>query len=265
MDIGSGLMVLGTAIGGAELIKKILGPTADYLGEQLRDWAKKRMENTANIFKNAEKKLGPKINENGSVAPKVLKGIIEDGGWSEEKLQIEYFGGVLASSRSENARDDRGAYFISLISRLSTYQLRSHYLFYKSLKLQFDGENINLGEVNDRLKLRLFVPFTTFIDAMDFSDKEAESVNDLTAHSIWGLDKEDLIDQFMYGTPEYLNKDFQEKCINEDGIVFQPTVIGAQLFMWAFGYGQMDVNKLFDKQIVFNDDTEIKIGETKKI
>ena len=116
MELETGITILGSAIGSAKILEKILGPTADYLGYQLKEWTEKKVKNTAAIFKNAEKKLGEKINQDGSVAPKVLKGILNEGAWSEEELQIEYFGGVLASSRSGVKRDDRGAYFVSLIS-----------------------------------------------------------------------------------------------------------------------------------------------------
>jgi hypothetical protein len=75
-----------------------------------------------------------------------LKEILENGAWCEEELQVEYFGGVLASSRTGISRDDRGAYFTSLISRLSTYQLRSHYIFYHLFKKIFDGEDINIHD-----------------------------------------------------------------------------------------------------------------------
>ena len=131
IDPGTGLAILGSAIGGAKVAEKILGPTSEYIGEQLREWTEKKVKNTANIFKNAEKKLGDKINETGKVSPKVLKGILDDGAWCEEELQVEYFGGVLASSRTGVSRDDRGAYFVSLISRLSSYQLRTHFLLYQ--------------------------------------------------------------------------------------------------------------------------------------
>src|ERR1051326_8640155 len=115
IDPGTGLTILGSAIGGAKILEKILGPTSEYLGDQLKEWTIKKVTNTANIFKNAEKKLGDKINEKGTVPPKVLKSILEDGAWAEENLQVEYFGGVLASSRSGVSRDDRGAYFTSLM------------------------------------------------------------------------------------------------------------------------------------------------------
>ena len=100
IDPGTGLTILGSAIGGAKVVEKILGPTSEYIGEQIKEWTVKKVTNTANIFKNAEKKLGDKINENGKVPPKILKSILEDGAWCEEELQVEYFGGVLASSRT---------------------------------------------------------------------------------------------------------------------------------------------------------------------
>ena len=31
MDPGTGLTILGSAIGGAKLVEKLLGPTADYI------------------------------------------------------------------------------------------------------------------------------------------------------------------------------------------------------------------------------------------
>jgi hypothetical protein len=98
--------------------------------------------------------LGDKINAEGTVPSKVLKGILEEGAWCEEELQVEYFGGVLASSRSGISRDDRGATFNSIISRLSTYQLRTHYLFYHSTKKHFDGQLMNIGSSSDRTKMR---------------------------------------------------------------------------------------------------------------
>src|SRR3990167_4792547 len=102
MDVGTGLALFGSA----KFIEKLLGPTADYLGEGIKDWAKKQKENVGNIFLNAQKKLGDKIETEGMVSPKVLKGILNEGSFCEDFLAVEYFGGVLASSRSGISRDD---------------------------------------------------------------------------------------------------------------------------------------------------------------
>ena len=94
---------------GKDGISKVLGPTADYLGGELKTLAQKRVQNVGKIFSNAEKKLGTKLELPGAVPPKVLKTIINEGSYSEDDIAVEYFGGVLASSRTKVSRDDRGA------------------------------------------------------------------------------------------------------------------------------------------------------------
>ena len=53
-----------TSLSGAlgDVVKKILGPTAEYLGDELKlAYTQKRFENTGKVFSNAEKKLGDKL------------------------------------------------------------------------------------------------------------------------------------------------------------------------------------------------------------
>ncbi|MCD6017541.1 MAG: hypothetical protein K0S53_662 [Bacteroidetes bacterium] len=260
IDPGTGLTILGSAIGGAKVAEKILGPTADYIGGQLKEWTEKKVKNTANIFRNAENKLGDKINEDGKVPPKVLKGILEEGAWCEEELQVDYFGGVLASSRSGISRDDRGAYFVSLISRLSTYQLRTHYLIYHSIKKSFDGQPMNIAESNNRKEMELFIPYSTYKNALDFNQQEIDSFHSIMTHCVWGLNKEDLITSFRYGSQDYIQKKYKEA--NESGIVLQPTNLGVELFMWAYGLGQRKNNDFFKSDLQFNNAQNINITET---
>lgn len=260
IDPGTGLTILGSAIGGSKVVEKILGPTSEYIGEQLKEWTEKKVKNTANIFKNAEKKLGKKLEQDGNVSPKILKSILEDGAWCEEELQVEYFGGVLASSRTGVSRDDRGAYYTDLISRLSTYQLRMHYLFYHSLKQHFDGQDINIGDGNIWRKLQLFMTYETYYSAMDFTEEEGQNWVNLMSHSVWGLNKESLISDFSYGNIDHLKKKFS--AVKNNGILMIPSKIGVELFMWAYGYGQNDPNDYFKSSIKFNDEQTIKIGQS---
>lgn len=266
IDPGTGLTILGSAIGGAKIAEKILGPTSEYIGEQLREWTEKRVNNTAKIFKNAQEKLGDKMKEEGTVSPKVLKGILEDGGWCEEELQVEYFGGVLASSRSGSSRDDRGAYFVSLVTKLSTYQLRTHYCFYSILKRLFNGEDINIHDGNIWRDLEIFIPYETFYDALDLTKEESKDWNNILSHSVWGLNKEELITGFSYGGKDYLQKRFDK--VEEGGVIFSPTKLGVDLYMWAFGNGLKNTNEFFSDNLEFHLKEEIKIGRaisTKKV
>src|ERR1043166_8770153 len=102
MDLGTGLTLLGAS----SLAAKLLGPTFDYMGEGLKVGTQKGVANVGRIFTSAAKKLGPKLEEPGGVQPKVLKGILTEGAFCDDPLAAEYFGGVLASARSGNSRDD---------------------------------------------------------------------------------------------------------------------------------------------------------------
>ena len=53
MDLGTGLAILGSK----ELMVKILGPTADYVGNSLQFWTERGSKNVARIFTSAKEKL----------------------------------------------------------------------------------------------------------------------------------------------------------------------------------------------------------------
>lgn len=260
MDIGTGLTILGTALGGKDIIIKMLGPTADYVGNGLKSFTEKRVENVQKIFKNAAEKIGDKIDENGTIPPKVLKGVLEEGSYADDFLSVEYFGGVLASSRTGISRDDRGAFFNSLVSRMSTYQLRMHYVLYHSLKQNFNGEDINWGISTERTKLRLYIPYSSFIKSMDFTQEELHKIMALLDHTINGLLREQLIDDFFqYGGVEHIKKYYPDA--DETGIILQPNRLGFELFFWAFGKGQEDTKTFLQAETIFELDKNIALDK----
>jgi hypothetical protein len=130
MDPGTGLTILGTAVGGAKLVEKLLGPTAEYLGNGLQTWTQKRVENVGSIFTKASNRLGNRVNEPGAVPPKLLKGILDEGSYCDDELAAEYLAGIMANGRTEIGRDDRASTFIKLTGQLSTYEIRFHYIAY---------------------------------------------------------------------------------------------------------------------------------------
>lgn len=247
-----------TLLGGATVIQKILGPSADYIGGQLKEWTVKRSENLSKIFKNAEQKIGEKIHEEGKVPPKILKGILDEGSWSEDEVQVEYFGGILASSRVKTARDDRGIWFTALISRLTTYQLRTHFIFYQMVKEQFDGETFNLQDDANWKYLDLYLSLDTYLEAMNFTYEELKDLDNLLSHSLWGLYDEKLIVNFRWGGVEQIRQNFI--WAEQPGIFFRPTKLGIELLLWAFGYGKNNVNSFLQKELVLSNNTDIKIG-----
>jgi hypothetical protein len=259
IDTNTGLTALGVALGGKDIIVKLLGPTAEYIGDGAKEFTRKRFENVKNIFSNAAKKLGNKLeNDVGTVSPKVLKGIIDEGSYCDDFLATEYFGGVQASSRTGISRDDRGAYFNSLISGLSSYQLRFHYLVYHLIKLIFNKEAFNIGLEADRQKLRIFIPFETYLIGMEFFGAEENESGNILTHILTGLTKEGLLDNFFqYGDVSFLKTRFPG--IDRGGIVLEPSILGIELFLWAYGLGQRSINDYFKENVIFDLDEKVKI------
>lgn len=240
MDAGTGLTILGSTIGGAKLIEKLLGPTADYVGDGLKNWAEKRIENTGRIFQKAARKLDQKIEGRGSVPPKVLKEVLDEGSYCDDELTAEYFGGVLASSRSGVSRDDRAATYMKLISELSTYQVRLHFIVYRAWRTLFVGTALRPTFSEDLEKMALFFPFSTLSPCMDFAANESD--DEILRDSEAGLVRHKLLIAPHYGMTRHINemnKIRGWRAVSEPGMCLWPTFYGIDLWLWAIGAGSV--------------------------
>ncbi|MCK4829248.1 hypothetical protein KA005_76700 [bacterium] len=275
MEPGTGLTILGGAIGSAKLLEKILGPTAEYIGEGIKEWTQRRVHNVSRIFEKAKDKLGARLDEPGGVSPRVLKGILDEGSFLEDELSSEYFAGVLASSKSERTRDDRGATQIKLISNLSSYQIRTHFIFYTSLWEALRPFNSVVNPGTDRAIMLIYIQTPEYYIAMDLDSEfknEDEKLN-ILAHSMNGLKRSELIDNYTYGNKEAIIKSHQkfpnfmvcEDELSEHGITFQPTPGGIELYLWAHGLGHITHFRFLDPEIEFKTSGDIKLPERKTI
>ncbi len=184
--------------------KKLLGPTFDYLGGQIQLWTQKQTQNVNRIFEIAVRKLGSKIEQPGTVPPRVLKGILMEGAFCNDRIAAEYFGGVLAASRTESGEDDRAVSVIQLLSGLSSYQIRSHYIFYTLFRKLFEGKNLNPALKNDRSKLKIFFSINNYAVSMGIDNKQA--LGSILSHITIGLNSVDLISDWVYGSNEHIKK-----------------------------------------------------------
>ncbi|NGX41621.1 MAG: hypothetical protein KR126chlam4_01464 [Candidatus Anoxychlamydiales bacterium] len=82
------------------LVIKVLGPTADYIGEGIKSLAEKQVKNVKRIFRRTSEKLDNHGTPTGAVPPRILKQTLEEGGYVDDELTAEYYSGVLASSKS---------------------------------------------------------------------------------------------------------------------------------------------------------------------
>ena len=220
---------------GKDVVSKILGPTADYLGKSLKEVTQKRWETIGKIFLNAEKKLGNKMDVPGQVPPKILKTIINDGSFSNDEISVEYFGGVLASSRTEFGRDDRGYRMLKIMDQLSAYQIRSHYLIYSTISELFSQSEVSFGLPENRKAMNFFMPIIGYLNAMEFTNQEWNN-GQILGPIFNGLEVDGLIgDNWNVGGKEDLNKYYT--LVPGEGIICFPSLLGVELFLWAFGYG----------------------------
>ena len=273
MEPGTGITILGTAIagavGGAKVVEKLLGPTADYLGEGLREWTQRRVENVGRIFNNAANRLGDSIEQPGRVPPKLLKEILDAGSFCDDELAAEYYGGILASGRTENGRDDRAATYVTLISQLSTYQIRFHFIFYTVLRQKFMGADLRPTFGEDLGKMIVYLPLSLLNSAMDFSNDELQW--DILLHCFTGLYRQQLIEAAFAGRASHLNevgrKDLgpQWHDVEEDGFVMAPTMHGIDFYLWAMGVRRSRASEFLDPDLQLANVPEITIPDSAKI
>ena len=248
MDANSGLVILGTAIGSAKLVEKVLGPTAEYLGTGLRDFAQHRVANVKRIFEKANTFLGDNAPTDQAVPPRVLRDVLNDGSYRDDELTASYYGGILASSRSGISRDDRGAAFTALVGRLTTYQLRAHYILYRTINELYSSTNRNINSGAGRTECRTFIPIQDFINGMQLG--QGERLSAIVTHVFFGLQREALIEQdFRFGPHEEIKKYFT--ATDSDGLLFAPSALGVELLLWATGNSSLEINAICSEVISF--------------
>jgi hypothetical protein len=232
---GAGLTVLGSK----DLLNKLLGPTADYLGGELKNFVEQCNVNLDNVFQAAFRKLGARAGEPGSVNPRILKHVIDEGRFCEDELMVEYLGGVLASSKSEVSRDDRGTFFLNMISSLSSYQLRTHYMIYAAIVRAGKPRDQNLEYWFEDNTITVCIPEEGYISSMEYS--ETESHDEISYHSFLGLEMKGLVEGGM--------RVFHESHHSEISVpnrLFWPTRYGYELFLWGLGLGNRRASSYFE-------------------
>ncbi len=237
-------IITGTGLGaalGAKLIYDACGPTAKYLGGELASYTEVGLKNLRRIFEHAAQRSNAQNKVNGQVPPRVLKNILSEGYFCEDELQASYLGGVLASSKGPVPRDDRAVAFCSLISSLSSYQLRTHFILYTAilrtsvLSVQPPGDLETAFCWMRKHGITVCIRESDYLTAMEFFDIEQPLL--LAEHSFVGLDKRGLCE----GGFNVIHPD-QSKNDGVDFRFFYPTTLGIELFLWGHGIGDHGID-----------------------
>lgn len=142
---------------GAAAANKFLGPTANAMGEDLKElYAKGRdLILSKGVAKTRD------LDTEGKTNLRVTRDVFWNGSFTDDSICAEYFGGVLASSRSVDGKDDSGVFYVDIIKSLSSGQLRMHYILYRLLNKYFlsneEKSSVNPGMENDLSREKLFV------------------------------------------------------------------------------------------------------------
>jgi hypothetical protein len=229
-----GAMAAGAAWAG----RRLLGPLFTEVGQDLRQrYADRRKRNIERIFENAERRAGADLDKPGQVPGSLVRVVLDDASWTDDPTMAEYFGGIMAASRTAEGRDDRGTAWAALVAGLSAWQVRAHYVIYRLMRElhadEPDRSKIGLSDERERLT-RIYVPWSVFGTALGLDDDDEEA-SQIMEHSIIGLLREGLMDDdnFVVGSIDLIKSSYPEA--TEPGLIVSASVHGVDLFLWAHG------------------------------
>lgn len=106
--------------------KKVLGATLDNIGKDVANLYEKGRDK---IIEKASKKI-KNLDDGQQVNLRIARDVFYNGSFSDDEICAEYFGGILASSRSEDGTDDSKMFYLDMIKSLSSIELKIHYIIY---------------------------------------------------------------------------------------------------------------------------------------
>jgi hypothetical protein len=220
------------------LLERLLGPTFDVLGEALAERTEARMRNLNRIAEKATRKAeaGRML---GLVNARVAERVIADGSVWDDELAAEYYSGLLAGSRTIDGRDDRAVYWASVVSGMSSTQLRLHFILYRELVM--NAAPSFAGSEGRFLKHSGSVERGECASILS-AQGNGVSPDAMVLHARVGLDIQGL----GVVAPHMINKEGKTKRNTDrtpssdhlypiEGLTFEPTQAGLELFSWVFG------------------------------
>jgi hypothetical protein len=201
------------------LLARVLGSSADAVGDDLRHYTQYRLGNAERIVERAAAR-SRSLDNGSSVNLRVAHVLLADGSYCDDELMADYLGGLLAASCTPKGRDDRAVAWSKLISSLSSLQIRAHYLLYRewAARLRIIGVyELGVDAVRTQATMEISAPEFTKILA---GDSEVDE-NDALGHAIGGLVRVRLLaDNFFY---------------NDELVNVAPSITGLELYGWAQG------------------------------
>lgn len=123
------IIVTGGVATAAYVAQQLFGKTLAEMGDDLN---KMYTANRDKLLSKAAKKV---TDPNDGAKPnlRVARDVIWSGAVTDDEVCAEYFGGILAASRSDDGKDDSALIYVDCIKALSSKQLHLHFVIYNSL------------------------------------------------------------------------------------------------------------------------------------
>lgn len=208
----------GVTVGAVWAGKKILGPTLDAIGDDLASCYKFGINR---ILASAYRKID-NVDDGKAANLRVTHDILRNGAFSTDGFVLEYFGGLLASSRSESGWRDDVTPFADVAKSLSSSQLKLHYNIYFSLEqlaLRDPEIRRSSSSGSDAVKSKVLYMYYRDLDA-------AIHLNVLAHHGLIGSAS------FSIKKFSYPNDEEEQILVYMSG---SPTIFGVMFYAAAHG------------------------------
>jgi hypothetical protein len=123
-------------------LRGICLPAAEEFGLLLRDkvsdW---RAKNALEITREAEAILAGKGVENVHAHPRIVMNILTEGSWSDDSQVKSFWAGLLASSCTEDGKDESNVIFLHILSQITSLQAKvlEHCCTHSTIKISEYG------------------------------------------------------------------------------------------------------------------------------
>ncbi|KXF52285.1 hypothetical protein AXA44_47660 [Rhodococcus sp. SC4] len=169
--------------------------------------------------------------------------VLEAGSYCDDEVIVDYLGGVLAGGRTPGGRDDRAVTWSNLITQMSAFQIRAHYLLYTSWAA-FAANNPGVNLASGNPGLTLFVDESEFLARMAEVDSNVPPQS-LMTHVLGGLGRLDLIDSALWGfgdDPATSTGIQQAQALPYARALWcRPSESGIELWGWGHGYPDISI------------------------
>jgi hypothetical protein len=227
------------------LLERLVGPGVDELSQQ---WASHlRQKNLQRLLKKSDARAQGAAP--GTVPPRLASQVFEAAQFADDELMAEYFSGVLSSSRDETGGNDAGVSWAALIARLSSDQIRLHYLIYSCIRPAAIARGVE--RVNKLHSEKVLIALTELLVGFQLSP----NVVNRFADAIDGLMREGLIgDGYSYGPLQGVKEEYAK-----DMLLVAPfdralrvglSIHGMRLFVWGLGSGQIGIGEYINPTTV---------------